>query len=218
MLDYAAARLNMVESQLRTNKVTDAAVLEAFLAVPRERFVPATLGGTAYIDDALPLGSGRALLAPMVLARLLQLAEIGADDTVLEIGCGSGYGTALLARLAKSVIAVESDGTLAAQARARLRELGVASATVVEAPLVEGHPARAPYRVILLEGAAARIPAALAAQLAEGGRLVAVMLEASGLGRASVMTRLGGVLAGRPSFDATAPLLPGFQAEPSFVF
>src|SRR5215469_17134744 len=106
MTDYAAARLNMVESQLRTNKVTTEAVLEAFLAVPRERFVPAALRGAAYIDEDLPLGNGRHLMEPMVFARLVQLAEVGPQDTVLEIGCATGYGTAVLARLARSVVAI----------------------------------------------------------------------------------------------------------------
>ena len=154
----------------------------------------------------------------MVLARLLQLAEIGADDVVLEIGCATGYGTALLARLARAVVAVESDDALAAEARARLRELGVDRATVIAAPLDQGYPERAPYQAIILEGAAQRIPATIAAQLAEGGRLVAVMEGENGMGSAMVMTQSGGVLSRRPSFDAAAPLLPGFQTTPSFVF
>ncbi|HXZ01220.1 MAG TPA: protein-L-isoaspartate O-methyltransferase [Stellaceae bacterium] len=218
MIDYAAARLAMVESQLRTNKVTDEAVLEAFLAVPRERFVPAHLRGTAYVDGDLPLGGGRYMMEPMVLARLIQLAEITRKDNVLEIGCGTGYGTALLARLARSVVGVESEAELARQAGARLRELAVDNAMVVEAPLAAGCPARAPYRVILCQGAVARVPEAVAHQLAEGGRLISVLQEGNGPGRAVVMISAGGVLSHWPSFDATVPPLPGFQAEPSFVF
>lgn len=218
MIDYAAARLNMVESQIRTNKVTDEAVLGAFLAVPRERFVPAGLRGTAYVDDALPLGGGRYLMAPMVLARLLQLARIAPDDTVLEIGCATGYGTAILARLARSVVAVESDPQLAAEASARLRELGAGNATVITAALTEGHPARAPYAAIVFGGAVARVPEAIARQLGDGGRLLAVVQDANLMGRGVVMTRSSGVLSRRPSFDAAVALLPGFQAEPSFVF
>ena len=130
MIDYAAARLNMVEGQLRTNKVTDAAVLDAFLAIPRERFVQPALRGIAYVDDDVALGGGRSLMEPMVLARLLQVAAIGKDDKVLEIGCATGYATALLARMAGSVIALESDPQLAAQARKLLGELGCAAATV----------------------------------------------------------------------------------------
>jgi protein-L-isoaspartate(D-aspartate) O-methyltransferase len=218
MIDYAAARLAMVESQIRTNKVTDDAVLAAFLAVPRERFVPARLRGAAYVDDNLPLGGGRSMMQPMVLARLVQLAEIGREDNVLEIGCGTGYGTALLARLARNVVGVESESDLAHQAQARLRELAIDNATVVEAPLTVGHPGRSPYQAIVCQGAVARIPDAIAHQLAEGGRLVCVLRPDSGPGRAVVMTSVGGVLSHWPSFDAAVPLLPGFEAEPSFVF
>ena len=137
---------------------------------------------------------------------------------MLEIGCGNGYGTALLARLARNVVAIDSEVELARQAVARLRELAIDNATVIDAPLTAGFPGRAPYRVILCQGAVARIPAAIAHQLTEGGRLVAVLQEGSGPGRAVVMTSAGGVLSHWPSFDATVPLLPGFQAEPSFVF
>jgi protein-L-isoaspartate(D-aspartate) O-methyltransferase len=218
MTDYAAARLNMVECQLRTNKVTDEAVLDAFLAVPRERFVAPGLRAAAYVDDDAPLGEGRYLMAPMVLARLLQLAAIGPEDTVLEVGCATGYGTAVLARLARSVVAIESDPRLAAQATARLRELGAGNATVLAAPLAAGHPALAPYSVILFEGGVTQIPEAISRQLVEGGRLLAVVLQEGGVSRGTVGTRTGGVLSRRPVFDAATPPLPGFEAEPSFVF
>ncbi len=124
MIDFTAARLNMVESQLRTNKVTDEAVLAAFRAVPREQFVPAALAGIAYSDDDISLGDGRVLLQPMVLARLLQLAALAPGDGVLEVGAASGYAAALLARLASRVVAVESNARLAAIARTRPRRAG----------------------------------------------------------------------------------------------
>lgn len=218
MIDYAAARLNMVESQLRTNKVTDEAVLDAFLAIPRERFVPASLRGNAYIDDDIPLGGERWLMEPMVLARLLQLAAVERDDTVLDIGGATGYGSAVLARLARSVVAVEADAELVRQAGARLRELGFANAAVIEGPLTEGYAGRAPYDAIVIEGAVAQIPEAVTRQLAEGGRLVAVVKKPGGIGRAVLMTRSGGVLSQRPAFDAAVRPLPGFQPRPSFVF
>ncbi len=146
MIDYSAARLNMVESQLRTNKVTNERVLDAFLAVPRERFVAPALAGIAYVDDDVPLGGGRFLLEPMVLARLLQLAAIEPDDSVLEIGAATGYVTALLARLAARVVAVECDGKLLATARTRLQELLVSNVTLVEGPLERGDPAACALR------------------------------------------------------------------------
>lgn len=223
MIDYAAARLNMVEGQLRTNKVTDAAVLDAFLALPRERFVLPSLRGIAYVDEDVPLGGGRSLMEPMVLARLLQLATISKDDRVLEIGAGTGYATAVLARIAAKVTAVESDPRMAAQARGLLAELGLTAASMVEGKLTEGWRANAPYDVILLDGAVAAIPDAIADQLAEGGRLVAVVLAANapmigGLGEAVLMTRADGVLSSRPVFDAAIPVLPGFERSASFVF
>ncbi len=217
-MDFAAARLNMVESQLRTCKVVQPAVLDALLAIPRERFVPVSLHDTAYADDNLPLGNGRALLAPLIFARLAQEAEIGPRDKVLDIGCGSGYGAAVLARFAGSVVAVEQDAELARQARARLAELGVLHAKLVEAPLASGHAAEAPYDAIIIEGCVAFIPDAIAAQLAEGGRLLAVMKNGAGMGVAMAMTRVKGVLSRRPIFDAAAPPLPGFERVPQFVF
>ncbi len=217
-MDFAAARINMVESQLRTNKVADPAVLDAFLMVPRERFVPVAFHDTAYLDDDLPLGNGRALLEPMILARMLAAAEIDDTEKVLDIGCATGYGTAIIARIAGSVVAVEQDAALVQQARARLAELGVLHAAVVEAPFAQGHEAGAPYDVIAIEGAVAAIPDAVAGQLAEGGRLVAVIKADADVGRATLMTRVQGVLSRRPLFDAAAPLLPGFAPAPSFVF
>lgn len=218
MIDFGAARLTMVDSQLRPNKVTDLAVLDAFLAVPRERFVPPPLRAAAYVDDDIPLGDGRFLMQPMVLARLLQLAVITPDDAVLEIGAGTGYGTAIAARLARSVVGVECDAKHAARAVARLAELGVSNATVVEGPLAQGYPARAPYQVVLFEGRVAHIPDAIAGQVAENGRIVAVLGDGSGIGRAVLMTRTDGMLSQRPVFDAAVPALPGLERAPSFVF
>lgn len=218
MIDFGAARLTMVDNQLRTNKVTDLSVLDAFLAVPRERFVPPALSAAAYVDDDLPLGDGRFLMEPMVLARLLQLAAITRDDAVLEIGAGTGYGTAIAARLARRVVGVECDAKLAARARARLTELGLGNATVVEGPLAQGHVARAPYQVVLFEGMIAHVPDAIAAQLAENGRVAAVMGDGNGMGRGVLMTRNAGVLSQRPVFDAAVPALPGLERAPSFVF
>ena len=223
MINEPAARLNMVEGQLRTNKVTDEAVLEGFLTVPRERFVPAKLRGIAYVDDDIPLGDGRVLMQPMVLARLLQVAEIGKDDKVLEIGGGTGYATALLAKMAATVVAIESDARLLAAARANLAALGLGNCKLHEAPLAAGWPADAPYDVILINGGADEIPAAVRDQLAEGGRLVTV---GEGLaspaearcGQAVLMTRAEGRVSSRPVFDATVALLPGFARRPAFAF
>jgi protein-L-isoaspartate(D-aspartate) O-methyltransferase len=213
----------MVEGQLRTNKVTDEAVLDGFLTTPRERFVPPHLRGIAYVDDDIPLGHGRYLIEPLVLARLLQLAEIGKTDKVLEIGCATGYATAILAKLAASVVAVESDPQFAAAARANLAALGLGNIQLQGAPLEAGWRAGAPYNVILVNGGVGEIPAAVTDQLAEGGRLVTVT-EGSAIpsearcGCAVLMTRAEGKLSSRPVFDATVEVLPGFARRPAFVF
>ncbi|HTY69710.1 MAG TPA: protein-L-isoaspartate O-methyltransferase [Alphaproteobacteria bacterium] len=218
MPDYAAARLNMVESQVRPNKVTDPRLLEALLEVPREGFVSDQLRGVAYVDEDVPLGGGRFLMEPMVFARLVQTAAVKPGDTVLEVGCGTGYGAAVLARLAARVVTLESDPELGRQAEANLRRLGVSNAKVVVGPLAGGFAAAAPYAVILFAGAVERVPPSITEQLAEGGRLVAVIAPAGEPGRATLITRVGGALSRRVVFDAGTPVLPGLQLEPGFVF
>ena len=218
MVDYAAARTKMVDSQIRTNKVTDAALIAAFESVPREAFVPERLAAVAYVDEDLPIGNGRYLMESMVLARLLQEARPGPADVVLDVGCGTGYATAILARLAATVVALESDQDMAARATRNLAELGIDNAIVVEGPLTAGWPAQAPYGVILINGAVAEVPPALQRQLADGGRLVTVQQGADGQGRGILMRRNGTVAASRVFFDAATPILPEFAREPGFVF
>lgn len=220
MADYALARRNMVDSQIRTNKVVDPAVLDAFGTVPRERFVDAHYRGVAYLDEDLPLGDGRYLIEPMVLARLIQTLAVGGDDVVLDVGCGTGYSTAILARLVGTVVALECDARLAREANALLTELSVDNAVVVEGRLEDGYLRQGPYNAILIGGAVTDMPAALSDQLAEGGRMAAVVDRTGipGPGRAMLFLKTGGVVSGRPLFDAATPHLPGFQKEAGFVF
>jgi protein-L-isoaspartate(D-aspartate) O-methyltransferase len=217
--DFRAARLAMVESQLRTNTVTHPGVLAAFIELPRERFVPAGLHDSAYVDEDIQLKPGRFLMEPMVLARLVQLAAVGPKDKALVLGAATGYAAAAVALLAQSVAAVEADRELAAQARANLAALNLNNATVFEGPHEQGFKPGAPYDVILLDGAAAEIPRTVSEQLAEGGRLVAVLRAGGALvGQATVMTRQGKTLGRRSVFDAGTPYLPGFAPAPGFVF
>ena len=218
MIDYAAARLNMVEGQLRTNGIVDPMEQEAFLAVPRERFVPEALRGAAYVDDDLPLGNGRYLMEPLVLARLIQLAELHPSARVLCVGAGSGYDAAILARLATTVIALESDPALAATARRELGELGHSNVSVIEGPLEDGHVVDAPYDAILFGGAIAEVSDPIVRQLALTGRITAVVRAEDRMSQVMVMTRAGAVLSRRPVFDAATPALPGFASQPAFVF
>jgi protein-L-isoaspartate(D-aspartate) O-methyltransferase len=215
---YQTARANMIESQIRPNKVTDERVIDAFSRIRRELFVPESLRGVAYVDEDLPLGGGRYLMAPMIVARLLQTAGIDRKDTVMVVGAGVGYEAALASLLGRSVIALEDNADLARSGRAALVEHRIASVTYVEEPLAAGHKAKAPYDVILFAGSVAGIPDEIENQLAEGGRLLAILRPGGVMGRATVITRTGGVLARRVIFDAAVPLLPGFVPKPAFVF
>jgi protein-L-isoaspartate(D-aspartate) O-methyltransferase len=218
MTEFGAARAHMIESQLRPNKVIDARVLDAFGEIRRELFVPDHLRVVAYIDEDLPLGGGRYLMEPMVVARLLQVAQIERTDKVMIIGAGTGYEAALAAALARSVIALEEDPELARRVRAALVEHSIASVSVVEGPLPQGYRPRAPYDVVLFCGAVADVPSEIDTQLAEGGRVLAVVKSANGIGRATLWARTGGVMARRVLFDAATPLLPGFSPKPAFAF
>ena len=218
MTEFGAARVHMIESQLRPGKVIDARVLGAFAGIRRELFVPEHLRAVAYVDEDLPLGRGRYLMEPMVAARLLQAATIERTDTVLIVGAGTGCEAALAAALARSVVALEEEPELARHAREALVEHSIASVSVVEGPLDQGYRPRAPYDVMLFGGAVAEVPSEIDSQLAEGGRLLAVVKSANGIGRAILRTKTGGVMAQRVLFDAATPLLPGFLPKPAFVF
>ena len=218
MADYALARRVMVDRQVRTADVTDLRIISALLEVPREMFVPAARRAIAYLDLDVPVNEhGRVLLKPMVFAKLLQAAGIGETDRVLDVGCATGYGAALLARLGGAVVALEDDAALTRQARDLLAAAGAANVTVVSGSLTAGWPAQAPYDVIVLEGAADVVPDSLLSQLKDGGRLVAVV-GIGPMGKATLYRRAAGHATAQPVFDAAAPPLPGFIKPAAFVF
>lgn len=219
MTDFALARRNMVDGQLRPNRVNDAGLLAALGDLPRERFLPEGLRSVAYADDDVPLGNGRFMMEPMVLARLIQVLQPRAEDKALVAAAGLGYGAAILARLTKSVVSVETDAALAAAAAKTLQELGVSGVQQVAGQAEQGVAASGPYDIILIEGAVPEVPKAIADQLAEGGRLATVIADPSGaLGVAHLFVKQGGVVSGRPLFDAGTPLLPGFERPARFTF
>ncbi len=218
-MDYALARLNMVESQIRTNKVTDPAVIGAFETVPREMFVPKGKRGIAYADEALEIGSGRYLLEPMLLARLLQAALPGPTDVALDVACGTGYATALLSRLVSTVVGVDEVEQLVEQGNGLLSGLEIDNAALVTGPLKDGYRKQAPYNVILVNGAVDKLSDDLFAQLADGGRLVTVEGGTDvSPGLAVLYEKLSGRIGRRILFDAGTPMLAGFRREPGFVF
>lgn len=207
----------MVDSQLRTTSVSALDVLEAFLSVPREAFVPARKRELAYIDEDIEVSASRYIMEPSPLAKLVQLAAVKPGDVVLDIGCATGYSAAILSRLASSVIAIESDEDLAAKAGDTLAELGHDNVVVLNRPLQEGCPQEAPYDVILVDGAVDEVPQAIRDQLRDGGRLVAV--EGTGnAGVAKVYVRDGDVVSGRRAFNCSVRLLPGFEPRTQFQF
>lgn len=217
-MDYAAARAKMVANQIRTNRITDPALIAAMAAVPREAFLPAHLQGIAYIDEEIALGSGRFLLAPLVTAQLLQVAELSVDDVVLIVGCGVGYDAAVAVQIASAVIGLESDPNLAQVARRVLADLGFGMVAVVEGPLGQGFARQAPYDVIVFGGAVVAPPAPIVDQLADGGRMVAVIADGRGVGRGTLFVKAGGTLSHRVAFDAATPFLVGFEPQPQFSF
>lgn len=214
MADYSTARRMMVDSQIRTSDVTDPRVISAFQNVPREKFVAPSMTALAYLDIDVPVADGgsRRMLKPMVLAKLIQAAEIEPGDRVLIVGCATGYSAAIVASLASSVIALEDDSTLADRAKKNLSKV-----ELVRGPLPAGWPAGAPYDAILIDGAIEIMPDSFRSQIREGGRLVCV-LGRKPPARAFLYRRIEGELSGRPIFDAMAPLLPGFAEQPAFVF
>lgn len=217
-MDHAARRRRMVESQLRPNQINDPQVLAAMSRIPREAFVPPALKDLAYIDEDLDLGQGRFLMEPLVLARLLQAAEIGPEDVILNVGAGVGYDAAVMAQIGSTVVALESDSALAASATRALTDVGLDNVVVVEQTLDQGYSRGGPYDVIVFGGAVAVVPDIIQEQLAEHGRLAAVVVERGRVGKVVVVTRIRASFARRHVFDAFTPVLPGFEPTARFTF
>ena len=216
--DSKIALWNMVDCQLRPNLVSDPDVIEAFLKVPRDRFVPEHLKTIAYSDRNIDIGGGRVLMAPMFFGKILQHCAISPGEIVLDVACGSGYACAVLSRLAGTVIGLESSSSLVTEVSKLLTDLSVDNAVVVSGELREGLEEEGPYDVIIVEGAVGVFPKSYEKQLASGGRLVLFERLENGNGQAVVYLKHANTLSRRVLFDAVLPFLPEFVAESGFVF
>lgn len=216
MSSFASQRITMVDTQIRPSDVVKYPVIDALLEVPRELYVPENQKDAAYAGTNLPLAPGRVLLEPRTFAKMLEVLDIQPNELVLDIGAGYGYSTAVIARLAQAVIALEEDEDMSAEAEGTLGSEAVDNAAVVTAPLAEGAPQHSPYDVIVIEGGVAELPAAIADQLKEGGRIACLFMEGA-LGTVRVGYKLDGRINWRFAFNAGAPVLPGFETAEAFV-
>jgi protein-L-isoaspartate(D-aspartate) O-methyltransferase len=213
-MSMLAARANMIEAQIRSQDVTDPRIHSALGAVARERFVPASRQALAYADTVVEVAPGRFLLDPRSFGKALQLAGVREDDRVLDVGCATGYSSAVLGRLAKSVVALEQDADLVRAATQTL-ERAEGDIEVAQGALIEGFAMGAPYDVIFINGAIEGRPETLLSQLKEGGRLLAFLKPED---RATLFVREHGQVGSRPGFDAQVPLLAGFKKHQGFIF
>ena len=218
MVDFAAARVNMVESQLRPNRVSDRRIIEAIENLPREEFFPEDMRGIAYVDRSIKIGETRCILDPMVFARLVQALDAQSGEMALDIACGSGYSAAVLASLCETVVGVECEGALVELANKALNSVGVDNAVIVEADFQGGYVKQAPYNVILINGMVEELPVSITDQLALGGRLAAVIKDEQGIGRATLIQKSASGLSRRVLFDASIPPLAEFSKEVEFSF
>ena len=216
MTDFSARRVMMVDTQVRPSDVTKFPIIEAMLTVPREAYVPRDKREAAYMGENVVLRAGRVVLEPRTLAKLLDALDIHPDELVLDVGCGLGYSTAVIARLADAVVAVEEDDQMATDAQHLLSAGSVDNAAVIVGPLAGGAAKHGPYDVITVQGGVETIPDALIDQLKDGGRIGAVFMEGA-LGVARVGYKSDGKVSWRFVFNAAAPVLPGFAAKRGFV-
>jgi protein-L-isoaspartate(D-aspartate) O-methyltransferase len=217
MPDFAARRRIMVDTQVRPSDVTKFPIIDAMLEVPREKFVPEAKVEAAYIGENLVLETGRVLLDPRTLAKMIDALEITSDDLVLDIGCGTGYSSAVMLRMAQGVVAVEEDEALARAANDALSQTGSETVVLRTGKLVDGAPEHGPYDVMILQGGIERFPQELVSQLCDTGRVAAVFMEGA-LGVVRLGLRKGDHIVWRDIFNAAAPVLPGFSKDHEFVF
>ncbi len=216
MTNFAARRTMMVDTQVRPSDVTKFPIIDAMLSVPREVFVPRALREAAYVGENVDLGGRRVVLEPRTLAKMLDALEIQGDELVLDIGCALGYSTAIMARMAELVVAVEEDEFMAQDAQGLLSENGADNVVVHHGPLTDGAPEHGPYDVIAIQGAVEHLPDGITDQLKDGGRIACLFMEGA-LGVVRIGYKIDGDVSWRFAFNAGAPVLPGFEKHAAFT-
>ncbi len=215
---YNIARANMIDCQLRPNRVSDPVLLKAFMDIPREEFVNKEQVTLAYADTTLEIGEGRVMMPPMFFGKLLQEMQITRDDVVLDIACGLGFGCAVLSKLASTVVGLESSSGLVEEGNSILSRIAADNAAIINGDVTRGVPEQGPYDVIIIEGGVKETPASLSEQLSEGGRMGVFEILGNGSGQAVSYLKIGETLSRRVLFDAILPVLNEFESEECFVF
>lgn len=216
MTDFAARRMMMVDTQVRTADVTKFPIIDAMLSVPREQFVPREQVEAAYVSENIRIAPHRVVLEPRTLGKLLDAINVESNDLVLDIGIGYGYSSAVIASMAEAVIGVEEDASLANEAQSLLSEHGADNVLVHTGPLTEGAAQHGPYDAVIVQGSVEELPPALIDQLKEGGRIGCVFMEGA-LGVVRIGYKIDGEMSWRYAFNASAPVLPGFEKETTFA-
>jgi len=214
--DYTSRRTMMVDTQVRPSDVTKFPIIDAMLAIPREAYVPDNKREAAYIGENLALDEGRVMLEPRTLAKMLEVLDVQPSHVALDVACGLGYSTAILSRLCDFVVAVEDDEARTAEAQSILSQNGIDNAAVMMHTLTEGAAKSGPYDVIIIQGGVEEMPTALTDQLREGGRIACIFLEGN-LGVVRVGHKIDGAVNWRFAFNASAPVLKGFEKRAAFA-
>ena len=216
MPDFATLRRVMVDTQVRPSDVTKFPIIQAMLTVPRERFLPNDKAEVAYASESVTLAEGRTVLAPRTFAKMLDALDVTPDMLVLDIGCGYGYSAAVLAHVAEAVVAVEDLEDIVDEVPGLLSETGADNVVLHTGPVSEGAAEHGPYDAIIVEGGVETLPDTLDDQLKEGGRIVCLFVEGR-LGTVRVGYKIDGHLNWRYAFNASAPVLPGFEEKRAFA-
>jgi protein-L-isoaspartate(D-aspartate) O-methyltransferase len=216
MSDNATRRRMMVDNQIRPSDVTKFPIIEAFLSLKREYFVPTENRDTAYVGEHIQIGNDRVILDPRTLAKMLDAVDVTDSELVLDVGAGYGYSSAIIAYLAEAVVALESDDKPASEMQNALIEHGIDNVIVEQGPLLDGAASHAPYDVIFVQGGVEFIPEKIISQLKEGGRMVALFMEGT-LGSVKIGYKVTGGVNWRFAFNAGAPVLSDFEKEPTFT-